>query len=67
MKFWLVNQGTSFEEEKDGGFIYAPKTNSKGSTFAHWSDVKEVKKGDVIFCNKKERTYNFLQVFSFLP
>lgn len=53
MKFWLVNQGTSFEEEKDGGFIYAPKTNSKGSTFAHWSDVKEVKKGDVIFCNKK--------------
>lgn len=53
MKYWLVNQGTSFEEEKNGGFIYAPKTNSSGSTFAHWTDVKRVKKGDVIFCNKK--------------
>lgn len=53
MRFWLVNQGTSFEDEKNGGFIYAPKMNSNGSTFAHWTDVKRVKKGDVIFSNKK--------------
>ncbi len=53
MKFWLVNQGRSFENELKGGFIYAPKNNKYGSTFAHWQNVKNVKKGDIIFCNKK--------------
>lgn len=53
MSFWLVNQGKSFKAEQQGGFIYAPKSNSKGKTFSHWADVKKVKKGDVIFCNVK--------------
>lgn len=53
MSFWLVNQGKSFKAEQQGGFIYAPKSNSKGQTLSHWSDVKKVRKGDVIFCNVK--------------
>ncbi len=53
MKFWFVNQGTSYDSERDGGFIYAPKTNKNGSLLQHWLNVKFIKKGDIIFCNKK--------------
>lgn len=53
MNFWFVNQGTSFKEELEGKFIYAPKNNENGLTLDHWSNVEKVKKDDVIFCNKK--------------
>lgn len=53
MNFWFVNQGRSFKEELVGNFIYAPKYNAKGSSCDHWSNVEKVKKGDIIFCNKK--------------
>jgi hypothetical protein len=53
MNYWFVNQGTSYEEEKNGGFIYAPKIGKNGASFQHWINVKLVKKGDIIFCNKK--------------
>ncbi len=53
MKYWFVNQGTSYDEERKDGYLYAPAKNEKGTTLTHWSNVKHVKKGDIIFCNKK--------------
>ena len=48
MRYWFVNQGTSYEQERKENFLYAPKDNIK-----HHSNVKDIKAGDIIFCNKK--------------
>ncbi len=48
MAYWFVNQGASYEQERIGNFLYAPKDN-----LSHHRDVKRVKTGDIIFCNKK--------------
>ncbi len=53
MKYWFVNQGTTYENERKEGFLYAPKNNRYGKSFKHWNDVKLIKKGDIILCNKK--------------
>lgn len=47
MRYWFVNQGTSYEQERKENFLYAPKDNIK-----HHKNVKDVKKGDIILCNK---------------
>ena len=48
MRYWFVNQGTSYEQERKENFLYAPKDNIK-----HHINVKDIKTGDIIFCNKK--------------
>lgn len=47
MKYWFVNQGTSYYQERQENFLYSPKDNIK-----HHKNVKDVKVGDIIFCNK---------------
>jgi hypothetical protein len=48
MRYWFVNQGTSYAQERNGNYLYAPKDSMK-----HHTNVKDVKAGDIIFCNKK--------------
>ncbi len=52
MKFWFVNQQKSYEDEKNGSYVYAPKYDKRKSTKYYWDNVKLIKKGDIIFCNK---------------
>ena len=52
MKFWFVSQGSTYKEEISDGFIYAPRNNDNGETRQYWSNIKNVKKGDIIFSNK---------------
>ena len=47
MRYWFVNQGKDYIEERNGNFLYAPKDNIK-----HHLNVLEVRSGDIIFCNK---------------
>ncbi|MGN7178157.1 HNH endonuclease [Cytobacillus sp. SAFR-174] len=49
MNFFLVFQNKSYHEEKSGKYLWAPQKNEKGQTFHHWTDMKKVKKGDIIF------------------
>jgi putative restriction endonuclease len=49
MNYFLVFQNKSFKEERSGGYLWSPQVNEKGQTFHHWTDMKNVKKGDVIF------------------
>ncbi|WP_342026106.1 HNH endonuclease [Cytobacillus pseudoceanisediminis] len=49
MNFFLVFQNKSYHKEKSGGYLWAPQKNEKGQTFHHWTDMKKVKKGDIIF------------------
>ena len=46
---WWVNQGKSYERAREGGHIWAPKKNRRGTSEFHWENVKKVKKGDIIF------------------
>lgn len=45
---WWVNQGATYGEERDGGFIWAPLRNKVGRRQAHWDAMDNVQRGDVI-------------------
>jgi len=47
--YWWVNQGRTYESERQGGFIWAPQKNKAGNALHHWTNVSKVKTGDVIF------------------
>ncbi|MDD9786678.1 HNH endonuclease [Priestia megaterium] len=49
MNYFLVFQNKSYEEERKGGYLWAPQKNKNGQTFHHWTDMKLIKKGDIIF------------------
>ena len=46
-KVWWVNQGQTFGEEREGGFLWAPKKNRAGRTQAHWDSLLDVREGDI--------------------
>ncbi len=45
---WWVNQGRSYEKERAGGFIWAPKRDKRGGERATYRRLQEVRTGDVI-------------------
>ena len=47
-QFWWVNQGTSYDAESRGGYIFAPLHTDKGASLGHWNNLAKVNKGDVI-------------------
>ena len=47
--FWWVNQGTTYDEARKRGFIWAPLINKTGRPEFHWDNVSKVKSGDFIF------------------
>jgi hypothetical protein len=49
MAYWWVSQNKKYHEERDGGFLWAPKHNSAGFTPSHWAKMNDVLPGDVIF------------------
>lgn len=48
MNYYFVFQNKSFEHERKGGYLWAPKITEKGKRVSHWESMKEVKKGDFI-------------------
>ena len=48
--FWWVNQGKTYKEERDGGYIWAPQRTKAGtSPYYFWENVSLVSPGDIIF------------------
>ena len=45
---FVVFQGTAFDAESKGGYIWAPLTNKEGKKFHYWDRLAEVKAGDII-------------------
>lgn len=45
---FYVFQGSTFEQEYQGGYLWAPVTNKAGDTFHHWERLLDVRPGDVI-------------------
>lgn len=51
MKYWFVNLGKYYKEQRNGSFLWAPVYNKQGKKVYHWETMKYVDKGDIIFCN----------------
>jgi 8-oxo-dGTP diphosphatase len=49
MAYWWVSQNKTHYEEREGGFLWAPKETKKGRTIFHWDTMKDVRQGDIIF------------------
>lgn len=45
---WWVNQGQTYVQEREGGFIWAPTKSKSGRVFGHHSAVNNVRPGDVV-------------------
>lgn len=46
---WWVNQGQFYREQRDGRFIWAPKTDKRGNTREPYSNVGRMRPGDHIY------------------
>lgn len=46
--FWWVCQGSTYDEAKDNGWIFAPQFDRRNVELSHWRRVFDVKKGDII-------------------
>jgi len=49
MAYLWVSQNKTHRQERDGGYLWAPKNGSGGVVFTHWSNMTLVRPGDVIF------------------
>lgn len=49
MNYFFVFQNKSYKEERTGSYLWAPQKNQKGQRVSHWSEMENVKKGDIIF------------------
>lgn len=49
MAYWWVSQNQTFKQERDGGYLWAPKSGSSRAVPIHWSNMTLVRPGDVIF------------------
>lgn len=53
MAYWWVNQGQTFKEESQGGFLWAPQDTIKN--LHHWNAVNDLQPGDVVFSHVRRR------------
>ena len=49
MKYFIVFQGRSFNEEFENGYLWAPKRSKDREELFYWKNMTKVKKGDIIF------------------
>ncbi len=54
MDYFFVFQNRTFYEEKNGGFLWAPKYGKDGGTKSHWAMMKNIHKGDAIIHSVKK-------------
>ena len=48
INIWWVNQGTYLNDEKEGGYLWAPTESKSGRSIYHWNTMLEVKTNDII-------------------
>lgn len=55
MNYFFVFQNKSYEKERNGQYLWAPKRTSSGRKVSSWELMQQVKKGDLIIhsFNKK--------------
>lgn len=60
---WWVNQGATYQQEKEDGILWAPVHGKKGNTFAHWTNMTRVREGDFVlhYANTAIRAVSIVQ------
>ncbi len=48
MYYW-VNQGKTYKEEKEGGYLWAPLINKSGNSVFHWETMANLMINDIVF------------------
>lgn len=51
MKYFWVNQKQTYKQEREGGYLWAPKLGSDGKQHWGWKTMTRVNQGDIIFNN----------------
>lgn len=59
MAFWWVSQNKTHNEEKAGGYLWAPKKTKTGKNIYHWDTMKDVREGDIIFSYFRQQIVAF--------
>lgn len=54
MAYWWVSQNQTYKQERDGGYLWAPKSGAGGVIFTHWSNMTLVRPGDLVFSYAKQ-------------
>lgn len=49
INYWWVNQGKTHDNEKEGGFLWAPKQVKNGAALSHHIDLLKAEPGDIVF------------------
>lgn len=49
MRYWWVNQRTSFAQERDAEILWAPQRTENGHRRSHWQTMLDVRPNDVVF------------------
>jgi MoxR-like ATPase len=59
-RVWWVNQGSSYQRSRDGGYMWAPILDKSGRTPEHWRTMRHLRRGDVVlnYANTKIRAYS---------
>ena len=45
---WWVNQGQTYDQERSGGYVWAPQKTEKGAVLGHWLNVSKLTVGDQV-------------------
>jgi predicted restriction endonuclease len=51
MNYFWVNQKQTYKQEREGGYLWAPKRGSDGKQHWGWKTMTKVNQGDIIFNN----------------
>ncbi len=49
MSYFIVHQNKTYNEEMEGGYLWAPQKTASGKEIYHWTNMTKVKDGDIIF------------------
>ena len=47
-RLWWVNQGSTYGDERSGGYVFAPQYATNGRTVPHWQTLMLLQRGDAI-------------------
>ena len=55
MSYWWVSQNQTYNEESNGGYLWAPKLSKSGDVIFHWENIKLIQPGDLIFSYYRQK------------
>ena len=55
MNYWWVSQNKTFQQEIGGGYMWSPKTNSKGGAVQSYINMTKLTVGDVVLSFYKQK------------